>query len=201
MAGLNGAVSAGAAYIGFVFYPKSSRFVTNAQARSLALAVPPGIAKVALVVDPDDAMLDDLLADVPIDIVQLHGSETPERVAQVRARVGLPVMKAIGVGDAADLAQLDAYSDVADQLLVDTKAPKDAAAPGGNGVAFDWSLIAGRRWSVPWMLAGGLTPDTVASAMSVTGARQLDLSSAVEDAPGIKSPEKIAAFIEAAQRA
>ncbi|WP_322893884.1 MULTISPECIES: phosphoribosylanthranilate isomerase [unclassified Yoonia] len=196
-AGLDAAVRAGAAYVGLVFFDKSPRHVTLAQAASLAAEVPVGIAKVALVVNADDAALDALLAQVPIDILQLHGSETPERVTAVRARYGLPVMKAVGVAGPDDLAALDVYAQVADQLLVDAKPPKDAGLPGGNGLAFDWQLIAKRRWPLPWMLAGGLTPDSVAEAVALTSARQVDVSSGVESAPGVKDAALIAAFCAA----
>ena len=191
--------ASGAAYAGFVFFPKSPRHLTLPQARALALSAPEGLAKVALTVDADDAALDALLAEVPIDMLQLHGHETPERVASVRARYGLPVMKAVGVAGPEDLPALEAHARAADQILVDAKPPKGAALPGGNGLAFDWRLIAGRRWPVPWMLAGGLTPDNVAEAIRMTGARQVDVSSGVEAAPGRKDPAKIADFIAAAQ--
>ncbi|MFK7837754.1 MAG: phosphoribosylanthranilate isomerase [Sulfitobacter sp.] len=189
---------AGARYIGFNFFPKSPRYVAPETAAELAADTPEGICKVALVVNPTDAELDRLTEIVPIDMLQLHGSEPPERVAEIKARYGLLVMKAVGVGHVDDLPKLDAYAQVADQLLVDTKPPKDAVLPGGNGLAFDWSLIAGRRWSVPWMLAGGLTAETVAEAIRVTGAVQVDLASAVESAPGIKDPVLIRAFCDAA---
>lgn len=192
------AVAAGAAYLGFVFFPKSPRNLTIAQARALALEVPMGVAKVALVVDADDATIAAILDQVPIDMLQLHGHESPERVAQVRARFGLPVMKAVGIAEAADLDRLPAYEAVADQILVDAKAPKGAALPGGNGLAFDWRLIAGRKWDKPWMLAGGLTPDNVAAAVRLTGARQVDVSSGVESAPGVKDGALIGAFVAAA---
>ncbi|MGR3593833.1 phosphoribosylanthranilate isomerase [Limimaricola soesokkakensis] len=198
-AGLDAAVAAGARYVGFVFFAKSPRAVTVEQAAELAVEVPPGIAKVALVVDADDAVLDEIVARVPLDMLQLHGRETPERVTEIRARHGLPVMKAVGVASEADLPALDAYAAVADQLLVDAKAPKDAPLPGGNGLAFDWRLIAGRRWPVPWMLAGGLTPDNLAEAVARTGARQLDVSSGVESAPGVKDAARIRAFLDAAR--
>lgn len=194
---MSAAADAGAAYVGFVFFPKSPRNVTFDEAAVLAAAVPVGIAKVALMVNPDDAFLDDLLAKVPLDILQLHGSESPARVAEVKARTGLPVMKAVGVGDASDLAALDAYGQVADMLLVDTKPPKNTDRPGGNGETFDWSLIKGRRWPVPWMLAGGLTADNVAQAIATTGATQVDLSSAVESAPGVKDPALMKTFCDA----
>lgn len=196
---VSGAVAAGASYVGLVFFEKSPRHLSIDAAASLAFEVPVGVAKVALTVNADDAMLDAMLAKVPVDILQLHGSESPERVADIRARTGLPVMKAVGVASAADLPALDAYSSVADMLLVDAKPPKGASLPGGNGLAFDWQLIAGRRWAVPWMLAGGLTPDNVAEAVRLTGARQVDVSSGVESAPGTKDAEKMAAFVAAAK--
>ncbi|WP_132462066.1 phosphoribosylanthranilate isomerase [Rhodovulum marinum] len=193
------AVSAGASYLGFVFFPKSPRNLGHDAARALAAEVPPGIAKVALTVDADDAALAALMDRVPIDMLQLHGHETPERVAAIRARFGLPVMKAVGIADEADLPQLAAYARVADQLLVDAKPPKTAALPGGNGLSFDWRLIANRRWPVPWMLAGGLTPDNVAEAIRLTGAIQVDVSSGVESAPGVKDAALIDRFIAAAR--
>ncbi len=192
---IDAAVKAGARYVGFVFFPKSPRNVTVGAARDLALGVPPGVAKVALTVDADDAALDALTAQVPLDLLQLHGDEPPARVAELRARYGLPVMKAIGVAEAADLAQIDAYSEVADQLLIDAKPPNGAELPGGNGLAFDWRLLAGRKyWTKPWMLAGGLTPDNVAEAVRLTGARQVDVSSGVEAAPGVKDAARMAEF-------
>ncbi len=192
------AVEAGAAYLGFNFVEKSKRYVDIATARDLAVDVPPGVAKVALVLDADDVQLDAITSRVPIDILQLHGEETPDRVRDVRARYGLPVMKAVGIADASDVALLDVYGTVADLLLVDTKPPKHGDLPGGTGVSFDWRLIANRRWPVPWMLAGGLTPDNVAEAVSLTGARQVDVASGVESAPGVKDPALIRAFLAAA---
>lgn len=191
------AAEAQAAYVGFVFFEKSPRNVTIEQARALSVEVPAGIVKVALVVNATDAFLDDLMAQVPVDMVQLHGSETPARVREVKARYGLPVMKAVGVANADDLPALDAYAQVADQILVDAKPPKGADLPGGNGLAFDWRLIAGRRWSVPWMLAGGLTPENVAQAVAMTGARQVDVSSGVERAVGEKDLGLVHAFADA----
>ena len=182
-----------------MFFPKSPRNVTIAQAADLVLHVPVGVAKVGLFVNPDNDQLDTTLAAAPLDIIQLHGDESPERVTEVRARYGLPVMKAIGIADASDLAAIDTYAQVADQLLVDTKAPKNTDRPGGNGAAFDWALIAKRRWPVPWMLAGGLTQDNVAQAIATTGAQQIDLSSGVETAPGVKSNALMQAFIAAAR--
>ncbi len=194
------AVAAEAGYLGFNFFPRSPRYVSFETARELALRVPPGVVKVALTVDEGMEFLARLTDAVPLDMLQLHGSETPEQVAAVKARFGLPVMKVLGIGDAGDLAQIDRFAAVADQLLVDTKPPKGADRPGGNAVAFDWSLVAGRRWAVPWMLAGGLTPDNVAQAIAQTGARQVDVASGVERAPGIKDAGLIADFVAAARR-
>ncbi|TCP63040.1 phosphoribosylanthranilate isomerase [Rhodovulum bhavnagarense] len=193
------AASLGVAYIGLVFFPKSPRHLDIEEARALALDTPPGMAKVALTVNAEDAAIEAILNRVPIDMLQLHGAETPGRVAEVRARFGLPVMKAVGVAGAEDLPALDAYARVADQILVDAKPPKGADLPGGNGLAFDWQLIAKRRWAVPWMLAGGLTPENVAAAIRLTGARQVDVSSGVESAPGIKDADKMARFVAAAR--
>lgn len=190
---------AGAAYAGFNFFPKSPRYVSPETARWLALAAPDGLCKVALVVDADDATLDRIVSEVPLDMLQLHGHETPARVAEVKARYGLPVMKVIGVAEEADLASLLDYQLVADQILVDAKAPKGAVLPGGNGLTFDWRLLVGRKWLKPWMLAGGLTPDNVGQAIQRTGARQVDVASGVESAPGVKDAARIAAFVEAAQ--
>ena len=196
-ADISAAAEAGARYVGFVFFPKSPRAVSLTQARDLALAVPVGVAKVGLVVDPEDGFLDQLLAEVPLDILQLHGHETPTRVAEIRARTGLPVMKAIGIADADDLGQIADYAAVSDQLLIDAKPPKNADLPGGNGLSFDWRLLAGRRWPVPWMLAGGLTPDNVRLAVQMTGAQQVDVSSGVESRAGVKDPMLIHAFADA----
>ena len=191
------AAKAGAAYVGFVFFPKSPRNVSIETAAALAAEVPVGICKVALTVNADNELLDRITDTVPLDMLQLHGKETPERVAEVKARYGLPVMKAVGIATADDLPTLETYVSVADQILLDAKPSPDDDRPGGNGVAFDWTLIANRRWPVPWMLAGGLTPDNVAEAVRLTGARQVDLSSGIESAPGVKDPAKIAALAKA----
>lgn len=190
--------AAGARYAGLVFFAKSPRHLEIDQARTLALEIPEGVAKVALTVNADDATLDAITAQVPLDMLQLHGKESVERVQEVRARYGLPVMKAIGIADEADLAQISTYTQVADQLLIDAKPPKHADLPGGNGLAFDWRLLAGRRWATPWMLAGGLNPENVAEAIHLTGATQVDVSSGVESAPGVKNAKKIADFVQAA---
>jgi phosphoribosylanthranilate isomerase len=197
---IEAAAKAGARYVGFVFFPKSPRCVSIEAARDLMLAAPEGICKVALVVNAGDGFLSELTDRLPVDMLQLHGHETPERVAEIRQVYGLPVMKAVGMADESDLPALVDYARVADQILVDAKPPKNAELPGGNGLSFDWRLIAGRRWAVPWMLAGGLTPDNVAEAAHLTGAAQVDVSSGVENAPGVKDSKKIAAFLQAAMR-
>ncbi|WP_298936589.1 phosphoribosylanthranilate isomerase [uncultured Ruegeria sp.] len=192
------AVEAGAGYVGFVFFPKSPRHLQLQTAADLAQLVPAGVAKVALVVNATDEDLDRIVSTVPLDMLQLHGKESPDRVAEIRERFGLPVMKAIGIAEAEDLTAIDLYSEVADQLLVDAKPPRNSELPGGNGLAFDWRLLAGRKyWQRPWMLAGGLTPDNVAEAVRMTGARQVDVSSGVESAPGVKDVGLISAFAAA----
>ena len=192
------AVDAGARYIGFNFFPKSPRFASIAQAAALASDVPAGVAKVALAVNFSNAQLDDIVAGVPLDMLQLHGAESPERVADVKQRYGLPVIKAIGVAEPEDLVEIDWYSETADQLLIDAKPPKNSELPGGNGLPFDWRLLAGRKyWRTPWMLSGGLNPGNVAEAIKMTGARQVDVASGVESAPGLKDPDLIKSFIDA----
>ena len=188
------AAEAGAGYVGLVFFDRSPRAVAVPLARELAWAAPVGMAKVGLFVDPSDELLAAVVDHVPLDMVQLHGRETPGRVAEVRERWGLPVMKAVGVASAEDLGRVRDYEAVADQLLLDAKAPAGAALPGGNGVAFDWGLLSGFQSRRPWMLAGGLTPANVADAVRVSGARQVDVSSGVESAPGVKDPERVRAF-------
>jgi phosphoribosylanthranilate isomerase len=192
------AAEAGAAYVGFNFFPRSPRFVAIPDAAALALAVPEGVAKVALTVDATDEELDAITSAVALDMLQLHGSESPGRVSEVKARYGLPVMKAVGVADRSDLAALDLHQTAADQILVDAKPPKGAPLPGGNGLAFDWTLLLGRVWRRPWMLAGGLTPGNVALAIRSTNARQVDVASGVETAPGVKDEGLIRAFLAAA---
>ena len=194
-AAIKAAADGGARYLGFVFFARSPRHLTLDAAATLAAAVPIGIAKVALSVNADDATLDEIVDKVPLDMLQLHGAETPDRVAEVRARYGLPVMKAIGIANEADLPAIADYAQVADQILVDAKPAETSALPGGNGITFDWRLVQGRRWAVPWMLSGGLTPDNVAEAIRLTGANQLDLSSGVESAPGVKDPGLIQQFL------
>ncbi|MEM9044006.1 MAG: phosphoribosylanthranilate isomerase [Pseudomonadota bacterium] len=196
--GVQAAIEGQAAYIGFMFFPPSPRSLSIGAAGALMTKVPQRIKKVAVTVDPDDALIEQITS-LPVDMLQLHGQETRERISELRAKTGLPIIKAIGIRDAKDLVEIDHYGRVADQLLIDAKPPKGASRPGGNAITFDWSLLANQKWPVPWLLAGGLTPDNVAEAVRASGATQLDVSSSVESAPGIKDPAKIRAFMEAAE--
>ena len=195
---LSAAINSGATYVGFVFFEKSPRHLTIEQAIKMANIVPDGICKTALVVDPSDKDLDDLLDKVPVDMIQLHGHESAERVSEVKDKFGLPVMKAVGISDESDLVNLYEHSRIADQILVDAKPAKNAVLPGGNGLSFDWKLLAGRRWSTPWMLAGGLNSSNLLQAAKLTGARQFDVSSGVETSTGVKDIKLISDFIQAA---
>jgi phosphoribosylanthranilate isomerase len=194
------AIAGGAAYLGFVFYPPSPRAVTPQQAARLCAGSPAGIARVGLFVDADDETIEAALAVAPLDILQFHGSEPPERVAEARLRFGRPIMKAVAFAGPADLAGAAAYEDAADRLLFDAKPPRRPdALPGGNGLAFDWSLIAGRAWRLPWMLSGGLTAELLPEAVRISGAAAVDVSSGVESRPGVKDAGKIRAFLAAAR--
>jgi phosphoribosylanthranilate isomerase len=200
-AALDAALDAGADMVGFVFFPKSPRHVDWATARALGRRVE-GRAKVAaLSVDADDETLERIVDALAPDLMQLHGGETPARVKRIGELCARPTMKAIGVATGADLAAAEAYEGVADTLLIDAKPPKDAALPGGNGRPFDWSLTRGFHFPGPWLLSGGLDPETVAAAITQSGARGVDVSSGVESAPGVKDPAKIRAFVAAARRA
>ena len=195
---LSAAVTGGARYVGLVFYPKSPRAVDLDLAAELSRQVPTGVRVVGLFVDPSDDQLETTLGRVPLDLLQLHGNETPDRVADIRATASAPVMKAVRVATPADLEQVSAFADVADMLLFDAKPPPNVAAlPGGNGIPFDWTILAGRQWTLPWMLSGGLTTDNLAEAVRLTGAQTVDVSSGVESRPGHKEPTLIAAFLKA----
>jgi phosphoribosylanthranilate isomerase len=194
------AVAGGAADLGFVFYPLSPRAVTPEQAARLCAAVPTGIARVGLFVDADDDAIAAVLAAAPIDILQFHGSESPHRVAQAKLRFRRKVMKAVAIAGTDDVCGAREYEEVADLLLFDAKPPCRAdALPGGNGLAFDWELIAGRSWRLPWMLSGGLTAELLPEAVRISGAAMVDVSSGVETRPGEKDPDKIRAFLAAAR--
>lgn len=201
--GFDAAVAAGADMVGFVFFPASPRAVTPAQAAALSGRASSGSAKgperVGLFVDPDDALIAAVLAALPLDVIQLHGEETLARAAAIRARFGLPVMKALGVAEPADLARLAEYAPAVDRFLLDAKPPPGASLPGGNASAFDWRLVAGAAIPRPWLLAGGLTPENVAEALRQSGAPGVDVSSGVERARGVKDPGRIARFVAAAR--
>ncbi len=193
-------VAGGAHYVGMNFFPRSPRYVTPQQAGALCAGLPERTRRVGVFVDPDDDTLAGVLAEAPLDLLQLHGNEDPRRVAAIRARFDRPVMKVLRIGGAEDLAAADPYLELAERLMFDTKAPKSmkGALPGGNAISFDWSLLSGRKLPLPWMLAGGLTAENVAAAVEASGARTVDTASGVEDAPGRKSSAKIRAFLSAA---
>jgi len=193
------AVEAGAAFVGFVFYPPSPRALTPDRAAELAAIVPASVGKVGLFVDAGDAEIDTVTARVALDMLQLHGAETPERAAELRSRTGLRVMKAISVASASDVERATLYYESADWLMFDAKPPKDmsGALPGGNALAFDWLLLKGWDFPLPWMLAGGLDAGNVQEAVRLSGAHFVDTSSGVESRPGVKDPERIRAFLKA----
>jgi phosphoribosylanthranilate isomerase len=194
------AVAGGARYVGFVFFPRSPRYVDFAGAASLASGVPAGVLRVGLVVDAEDDFLRELLRKVPLEMLQLHGGEPPSRVAEIRERFGLPVIKAIPVTNDTDFQVVPAYEQVADRLLFDARPPLEATRPGGNARSFDWRLVGRRSFSLPWLLAGGLHAGNIGEAVRCSGAATVDVSSGVEDAPGHKSAERIQDFLAAAAR-
>ena len=196
---IDAAVGSGAAYGGLVFHPKSPRFVSLEQARALAQQMRGRLKLVALIADMDDAGVEALVSAVRPDFLQLHGAETISRTADIRARFGLPVIKALAVADASDLATAADYEKAADMLMFDARPPEGAMRGGGHGAAFDWKILKDRSFTKPWFLAGGLTPENVARAIELSGATQVDVSSGVESAPGVKDAVRIAAFIQAAK--
>jgi len=198
---LDVALDAGADMVGFVFFPPSPRNLTLAQARALAGRVGGRAQKVALSVDADDALHAAVIEALAPDVLQLHGNETPERVVAVKERFGLPVMKVIPVQDRTDLAAVAQYSPVADRLLFDARAPREATRPGGLGKTFDWHVLENLPAHLPFMLSGGLDAANVAEALGITHAAGVDVSSGVERAPGVKDPDRIRAFVRAARAA
>ena len=192
------AVENGAAYLGFVFYQPSPRNLSLEKAKQLIYRVPKNVIRVGLFVNPTDAEIEDVLSSADLDMIQLHGHESVERVSEVKDRFGLPVMKAVGISDSSDLIYLDEYSRIADQILVDAKPSRNSVLPGGNGLSFDWRLLADRRWTTPWMLAGGLNPNNLLKAAELTGAKQFDVSSGVEASSGVKDIKLISDFIQVA---
>ena len=195
------ALDGGAGWLGFVFFPKSPRNLSLPAASRLAEPVRGRARIVALLVDPTDAQVDEVARGLQPDLIQLHGKESPARTREIAARAGCGIIKALPVADASDLAAADAYEGVVEHLMFDAKPPKDAVLPGGSGRAFDWSVTAGRRFSRPWFLAGGLDPWNVAEAAAVSGAPLVDVSSGVERGPGLKDPALITAFLDAVRRA
>ena len=194
------AVAEGAAFVGFNFYPLSPRAVTAEKAAELCAGVPRTVARVGIFVDADDDAIRVVLDAAPIDILQFHGSESPARVADAKARFARPVMKAVSIAGPEDVAASTRYEDVVDMLLFDAKPPRRPdALPGGNGLAFDWGLIAGRSWRRPWMLSGGLSAELLPEAVRISGAKMVDVSSGVESRPGVKDLGRIRAFMAAAR--
>lgn len=198
---LDVALESGADMVGFVFFAKSPRHLSLSVARVLGERAQSRAAKVALTVNADDETLHDIVAALKPDMLQLHGNEPPERVAVVRSRFRLPVMKALPIATRADLSPIREYAKVADCLLFDARPSADDTRPGGLGKTFDWTLLTGLNPGVPYMLSGGLDPENVAQAIRITGAPGVDVSSGVERAPGEKDPDKIRAFIRAARAA
>ena len=195
---VDAALQAGADYLGLVFFAKSPRAVTPEQAAEI-MQFADDVVKVGLFVDADDALLDEVLSHLRLDLLQFHGAESPARIEQVRLDFGLPVMKVIPVSAAADLTAAEAFMDCADRLLFDARPPAGATLPGGNAASFDWTILKDFRCKLPWMLAGGLTPANVAEAIRISGTNAVDVSSGVESAPGVKDPARIEAFIRAAK--
>ena len=197
-AAVKAAVEGGAAMCGFVFFPASPRNLTPKEAAELTKGVPEGVIRVGLTVDADDALLAEIALVAKVDMVQLHGAETLARTNEVRERFGLPVIKVLAVQGPDDLAAAKAYQGVADRLMFDAKPPEDASRPGGNARAFEWRVLKNQTFALPWLLAGGLTAENLAEAVKTSGAVAVDVSSGVEDAPGVKNVDKIRAFLAAA---
>jgi phosphoribosylanthranilate isomerase len=198
---LDVALDAGADMVGFVFFPPSPRNISLDTARALARRVQGRARKVANTVDADDALLASIIEALKPDVLQLHGHETPQRVAAVRECFGLPVMKALPIETKSDLLPIGSYTSVADRLLFDARPPREATRPGGLGKPFDWHLLENLNLPIPYLLSGGLHADNVAEALRITRAPGVDVSSGVESAPGVKDPEKIRTFIRAARSA
>ncbi|MAH84824.1 MAG: N-(5'-phosphoribosyl)anthranilate isomerase [Rhodospirillaceae bacterium TMED8] len=196
---VDAAVANGANMLGFVFFPPSPRSVDIERAKSLVKRVPPHVQKIALSVDASNSFLSEIVRGVDIDMIQLHGGETPERCQEIQSLSGVPVMKALAIAVPKDVSRARLFEPYVDTLMFDAKAPVGATRPGGNALSFDWSLVFGKDWSKPWILAGGLTAENVGEAISKSGAVAVDVSSGVENRPGIKSVKKIQDFITAAR--
>ncbi len=199
-AAMEAAVNHGARFVGFIFYPPSPRFVEPEDAASLAALVPPHVTKVGVFVDPDPTQIDDIMLQVPLDVLQLHGTESPRNMDELRQTFRLPVVKAIKIAEAADVDLARSFEGHVDYLMFDAKPPaeQDGLLPGGNALSFDWQLLAGQTWKTPWFLSGGLHAGNLAAAVRQSGAKLVDVSSGVELRPGLKDPDKIAEFLRLA---
>ena len=195
---LAAALDGSADWVGLMFFPPSPRYVNLALAKALSAQAAGRAQRVGVFVAPDNALLQETLATVPLDVIQLHGKEPPARVAAVKALTGLPVWKAVSISEQADVEHAAAYFETADRLLFDAKPPKGSVLPGGNAVSFDWRLLTGTEWPLPWLLSDGLHPGNLAEAVRLTGAAAVDVSSGVESSPGTKDPARIRAFLDAA---
>ncbi|AZO75888.1 MULTISPECIES: phosphoribosylanthranilate isomerase [unclassified Mesorhizobium] len=200
-AAMSAALAGGASHVGFIFFAKSPRFIEPADAGRLRQAATGKAKAVAVTVDADDAFLDEIVAKMRPDMLQLHGSETPARVAELKARYGLPVMKVLSVSEAADLERIKPYIGIADRLMFDAKPPKGSQLPGGNGVAFDWRILAGLDAGLDYMLSGGLNAANVGDALRLANPPAIDISSGVESASGVKDPALIEQFFRAVRAA
>ena len=192
---IEAAFNLGIKYLGFVFFEKSPRFLRNDSAKSLISLTPPGIIKVGLVVNPSDECLNSI-SGLNLDMIQLHGSESIDRVKEIKSKFNFPLIKAIGIKEKKDLDLVERYSEVADHLLIDAKPSSNDSLPGGNGIKFDWTILEKRSWSFPWFLAGGLNANNITEALRMTKAKKVDLSSGVEDSNGRKSINKITSFVK-----
>lgn len=192
---------AGARFAGFVFVPQSPRFVDAERARLLARSLPTGIRSVGLFVNPDDDTLSRVLGSVPLDMIQLHGDESPARVQDIKSRYHLPIIKAFPLSGKEDVEKIEPYIPVIDWILFDAKSPQGSDIAGGNGIPFDWTILKDKKFSKPWMLSGGLTPDNVRDALSVLSPDAVDVSSGVEISRGVKDADKIRKFIQTVKNA
>ena len=192
---IEAAFNLGIKYLGFVFFEKSPRFLRNDSAKSLISLTPPGIIKVGLVVNPSDECLNSI-SGLNLDMIQLHGSESIDRVKEIKSKFNFSLIKAIGIKEKKDLDLVESYSEVADHLLIDAKPSSNASLPGGNGIKFDWTILEKKSWSFPWFLAGGLNANNITEALRMTKAKKVDLSSGVEDSNGRKSINKIKSFVK-----
>nr|WP_299595982.1 phosphoribosylanthranilate isomerase [Sphingomonas bacterium] len=193
---LDAAIAGGASHVGFVFFPRSPRNLTIPRVEELAARTPGHVMRVGVFVDPDDALLERVASAARLDAIQLHGRETPDRVAAVKARLGIETWKAVAVRTRADLAAAGTYRGAADRIVYDAKTPEGADLPGGMGLRFDWTLLRGFAHPLPWILSGGLDAGNLAEAVAISGATLVDVSSGVESAPGVKDVDKIAGFLQ-----